>query len=122
MAALSMRRISARRALDGARWLVLICVCALAACLIVVAPACARADSPGELARYVAAPDTSYAWREVKSRRVGSAEVTELILTSQTWRDIPWKHHLVLVRPPNVDATSAQVFLFIGGGRWKPEY
>jgi lipoprotein NlpD len=32
MAALSMRRISARRALDGARWLVLICVCALAAC------------------------------------------------------------------------------------------
>ncbi len=96
-------------------------VCALAACLFVIAPACARADSPGELARYVAAPDTSYAWREVSSRRVGSAEVTELILTSQTWRDIPWKHHLVLVRPPNVDASSRQVFLFIGGGRWKPE-
>ena len=96
-------------------------VCALAACLFVVAPVCARADSPGELARYVAAPDSSYAWREVSSRRVGSAEVTELILTSQTWRDIPWKHHLVLVRPPNVDASSRQVFLFIGGGRWKPE-
>ena len=94
----------------------------LAACFLVVTPAGARAESPGELARYVAAPDASYAWREVKTRRVGSAEVTELILTSQTWRDIPWKHHLVLVRPPNVDASSRQVLLFIEGGRWKPEH
>jgi PhoPQ-activated pathogenicity-related protein len=95
---------------------------ALAACLLVVTPAGAGDESPGELARYVAAPDASYAWREVKSRRVGSAEVTELILTSQTWREIPWKHQLILVRPPNMDASSRQVFLFIGGGRWKPEY
>lgn len=101
---------------------VLRCASALAACLLAVAPACARAESPGELARYVAAPDASYAWREVNSRRVGSAEVTELVLTSQTWRDIPWKHYMVLVRPPNVDASSQQVFLFIHGGRWKPEY
>ena len=70
----------------------------------------------------MAAPDASYGWREVKVRRVGSAEVTELILTSQTWREIPWKHQLILVRPANVDASSGQVFLFIGGGRWKPEY
>ena len=95
---------------------------ALAACLFLVTPADAGDESPGELARYVAAPDASYAWREVKSRRVGSAEVTELILTSQTWREIPWKHQLILVRPPNMDASSGQVFLFIGGGRWKPEY
>lgn len=98
------------------------CALALATCLLVVTPAGASDESPGELARYVAAPDASYAWREVKSRRVGSAEVTELILTSQTWREIPWKHQLILVRPPNVDASSRQVFLFIGGGRWKPEY
>ena len=63
----------------------------LAACFLVVAPAGARADSPGELARYIATPDASYTWREVNSRRIGSAEVTELVLTSQTWRDIPWK-------------------------------
>jgi PhoPQ-activated pathogenicity-related protein len=58
----------------------------------------------------------------VNSRRVGSAEVTELILTSQTWRDTPWKHQLVLIRPQNLDTSSGQVFLFIGGGRWKPEH
>jgi len=98
------------------------CVSALTACLLGLTPTFARAASDGELARYVAAPDASYTWSEVKSRRVGSAQVTELILTSQTWRDIPWKHHLVLMRPPNVDPSSGQVFLFIGGGRWKPEY
>jgi len=96
-------------------------VAALSACLLLT-PVCARAESPSELARYVAAPDASYAWREVKSRQIGSAEVTELVVTSQTWRDIPWKHQLVLVRPRSVDASSGQVFLFIGGGRWKPEY
>ena len=97
-------------------------VAALTACLLGLTPAYADAASEGDLARYVAAPDASYTWREVKSRRVGSARVTELILTSQTWRDTPWKHQLVLIRPPNVAASSRQVFLFIGGGRWKPEY
>jgi PhoPQ-activated pathogenicity-related protein len=97
-------------------------VSAITACLLGLTSTSARAASDGELARYVAAPDASYAWTEVNSRRVGSAKVTELILTSQTWRDIPWKHHLVLMRPPNVDTSSGQVFLFIGGGRWKPEY
>ncbi len=97
-------------------------VSALTACLLGLTPAYARAASEGELARYVAAPDASYTWSEVKSRRVGSAKVTELILTSQTWRGTPWKHQLVLIRPPNVKASSRQVFLFIGGGRWKPEY
>ena len=94
---------------------------ALTACLLALTPACAPAASGSELARFVAAPDESFAWNEVKSRRFGTAEVTELILTSQTWRNIPWKHQLVLIRPPDVDASAGQVFLFIGGGRWKPE-
>ena len=76
----------------------------LALCLLWLAPIPALATSQGELARYVAAPDASYAWREVDSRRVGSARVTELVLTSQTWRGIPWKHHLVLIRPPTPDS------------------
>ena len=95
---------------------------ALTACVLWLAPGLARATSQGELAQYIALPDASYAWSEVKSRRVGSAKITELILTSQTWRGIPWKHHLVLIRPLHVDRSSSQVFLFIHGGRWKPEY
>ena len=104
----------------GAR--ILRCLCAFAAFLILLAPELARATSQGELARYIAAPDASYAWSEVNSRRLSSARITELVLTSQTWRGIPWKHHLVLIRPGNMDRSARQVFLFIHGGRWKPEY
>jgi PhoPQ-activated pathogenicity-related protein len=70
----------------------------------------------------VSKPDSSYSWREVSSGRIGSASYVELILTSQTWRDIPWKHQLVVFRPHRIDAASRQAFLFIDGGRWDPEY
>src|SRR5262245_22651311 len=85
-------------------------------------PAQVRADASGELARYLAAPDASYAWREVKSSRLGATEVTQLVLTSQTWRGIPWKHQLVILRPSTLERSATQAFLFIHGGRWRPEY
>jgi PhoPQ-activated pathogenicity-related protein len=94
----------------------------LAACLLTVAPACVRADATGQLAHYVAIPDTSYTWREVSSRRIGETEFTELILTSQTWRGIPWKHQLIIIRPKSLEPGGTQAFLYIHGGRWKPEY
>jgi PhoPQ-activated pathogenicity-related protein len=94
----------------------------LAACLLAVAPACARADATGQLARYLALPDTSYTWREVSSVRLGEADVTQLVMTSQTWRGIPWKHQLVIIRPKSLERASTQALLFIHGGRWKPEY
>jgi PhoPQ-activated pathogenicity-related protein len=76
----------------------------------------------GELAQYVAEPDASYGWREVSSGHIGSAEYRELILTSQTWRSVPWKHQLVVIRPATLEPSSKQAFLFIHGGRWKVEY
>jgi PhoPQ-activated pathogenicity-related protein len=94
----------------------------LAAGLLALAPAQARADASDQLASYLAAPDASYAWREVKSSRLGATEITELALTSQTWRGIPWKHQLFLLRPATLDRSSRQAFLFIHGGRWRPEY
>lgn len=73
------------------------------------------------LAGYVAAPDASYEWHEVGAGRIGAVEYTELVLTSQIWRGRPWKHQLILLRPPTIDP-AAQAFLFVHGGRWKPEY
>ena len=98
-------------------------VCLIATCVLVAAaPPFVRAEPAGELPRYLAAPDPSYAWREIASSRLGATEVTELVMTSQTWRGIPWKHHLVLLRPATLDRSRTQAFLFIHGGRWKPEY
>jgi PhoPQ-activated pathogenicity-related protein len=85
-------------------------------------PAFADGVARAGLAGYVAAPDASYGWRQVKSRQLGATEVTELLLNSQTWRGIPWKHQLIVFRPPNVEPATRQAFLFIHGGRWKPEY
>ena len=89
---------------------------------LLVAAFLPRAKADGELAQYVAKPDSSYAWREVGSGRLGGADYVEIILTSQTWRDIPWKHQLFVFRPEKVDATNRQALLYIHGGRWKPEY
>lgn len=82
----------------------------------------AAEPSVDALASYVAAPDASYEWREVGAGRIGAVEYTEIILTSQTWRGKPWKHQLILLRPPKIDPASSQAFLFVHGGRWKPEY
>ena len=94
----------------------------LAAGLLAAAPVCVHADATGQLASYVAIPDTSYTWREVRSMRLGKTDLTELVLTSQTWRGIPWKHQLIILRPSTLESGSTQAFLFIHGGRWKPEY
>ena len=94
----------------------------LAACLLGVTPGWAHADATGQLASYVAIPDASYTWREVRSTRLGKTDLTELVLTSQTWRGIPWKHQLVILRPSTLESGSTQAFLFVHGGRWNPEY
>ena len=96
-------------------------LCFVAACLV-AGSVIRRADADGELAQYVAKPDANYAWREVGSGHLGSADYVQVILTSQTWRDIPWKHQLIVFRPAKIDAASRQALLFIDGGRWKPEY
>jgi PhoPQ-activated pathogenicity-related protein len=42
------------------------------------------------------------------------------VLTSQTWRGIPWKHQLFAFRPAEV-ADGSHAILLIGGGRWREE-
>ena len=93
----------------------------VAACLIAsgVAPS-AYAD--GELAQYVAKPDASFAWRELGSGKLDGTDYVQVLLTSQTWRDIAWKHQLVVFRPAKVEASTRQALLFIDGGRWNPKY
>ena len=80
------------------------------------------AHADGELAQYVARPDSSFSWREVGSGRLDGADYVEVILTSQTWRDIAWQHQLIVFRPAKVDTSTRQALLFIDGGRWNPQY
>ncbi len=80
------------------------------------------ATGRGALAAYIARPDASFALREVGSGQVGSVEFVEYLMTSQTWRGIPWKHQLFLLRPAKLSKSVRHGLLFVGGGGWKTEY
>jgi PhoPQ-activated pathogenicity-related protein len=73
------------------------------------------------LVEYVKKPDPSYHWVKVAEGQVGQAQFAELLLTSQTWKDIVWKHQLFVIKPNNVDPAAKQAILMITGGAWKPE-
>ena len=78
-------------------------------------------DSPiatAALDAYVAKEDATYKWRETREGKLGTADYAELILTSQTWKGIPWKHQLFLLRPAQAAADARHCLLLIGGGNW----
>jgi PhoPQ-activated pathogenicity-related protein len=85
------------------------------------APAVPDTASPS-LAAYVARADESLGWREIAAGRIGDVEYVEVVLTSQTWRGIEWKHQLFLLLPERVEKDSRQALLFIDGGRWKAQH
>jgi PhoPQ-activated pathogenicity-related protein len=70
---------------------------------------------------YVARPDSSYAWKLVKT--IPGAGYTAFVvdLTSQNWRKPPevdrslWQHWLVIVKPDRVEHDTG--LLLIGGGK-----
>lgn len=84
--------------------------------LLLAAPA-----SPGPLASYAAKPDPSYRWTKKRAGNFLSASYAELILTSQTWRDITWKHQLFVIKPHSMPENPHHALLFITGGSWRDE-
>ena len=76
----------------------------------------------GPLAEYVAKKDDSFSWYKKRTGVLGKTPYAELILTSQTWRDIVWKHQLFILKPTSTPANVQHALLFISGGNWKDEY
>jgi PhoPQ-activated pathogenicity-related protein len=81
------------------------------------------ADPPKKTALddYLAKPDTTYAWKLVKTVPGDGTTSFVLDLKSQTWRSTPevdrpvWQHWLTITKPDKV--TSDTALLTIGGGR-----
>src|SRR5207248_614841 len=80
--------------------------------------ATARDPLTGPLADYVTAKDDSYQWLKRSEGSVLTCKYAELILTSQTWHGIPWKHQLFIIKRGQVDATAKHAILMIAGGNW----
>jgi PhoPQ-activated pathogenicity-related protein len=91
---------------------------------MVAAAGSIAADERAETALddYVAAPDATYEWRLHATHSVPGAEVVELRLHSQTWRDVLWRHRLHVIKPDDVDTAAQQGVLVIAGGRWRERY
>lgn len=85
------------------------CVSLFAASLVFTS---ARAD----LESYVKAPDDSYGWTLEKNGELpGIGSALTVRLTSQTWKGIPWKHWLSVIRPEKITHPD-QALLVISGG------
>jgi PhoPQ-activated pathogenicity-related protein len=72
------------------------------------------------LDRYVATPDPTYAWKTVSVTDVPGGKVATIDMTSQSWlttnevNRTAWRHWLLVVRPREIDSSTA--LLFISGG------
>ncbi len=72
-------------------------------------------DAHAELFEYVRQDDPSFSWKVEKNDTSALGTVYHIDLTSQTWRDIPWKHKLRIYSPKEVP-TQDVMLLFITGG------
>ena len=71
------------------------------------------------LKSYLANGDMNYAWELKDSANIGSAKAYQVLLTSQKWRGIMWRHQLTILVPAKVQYDGA--LLFITGGSNKDE-
>jgi PhoPQ-activated pathogenicity-related protein len=80
-----------------------------------------HADAAGALARYVAKPDPSFTW-EVRTRyRAKGADAIELVMQSQIWQGVAWKHQVVLIKPRGLNKPD-HALVIVGGGRWQESF
>ena len=67
------------------------------------------------LKAFVEKPDPTYKWEVVDSATHEGVIVYHLLLQSQTWREIPWRHQLSVVVPTQSKETK-HALLFVSGG------
>lgn len=66
------------------------------------------------LFHYLELKDSSYKWELKDSFRLGESTIYRLLLTSQKWQNILWKHELIIINPGLLKYNTA--LLFISGG------
>jgi PhoPQ-activated pathogenicity-related protein len=77
-------------------------------------------ETESALAAYVASPDEAFHWEVLERGRHLGTDTLLIDLTSQRWRDMPWRHQLWLI-DPTAGRGERQALLFIGSGRWPAE-
>jgi PhoPQ-activated pathogenicity-related protein len=83
---------------------------------LTILPACKQEPLTPEnaLSRYIQKRDSAFSWTLEDKTNVNGLTYYSLKLTSQKWRDIIWKHQLVILVPEDLEYQSA--LLYISGG------
>ena len=71
------------------------------------------------LKSYINNGDKTFSWEIKDSGRLGNTKIYQVLLTSQKWRGITWRHQLTIVVPSAIQYDGAM--LFIAGGSDKDE-
>jgi len=65
------------------------------------------------LKNYLEKSDDNFTWKEISQETYGNGTLFDLELVSQNWRNILWKHHVILLIP-NKRVNEKLCFLFVG--------
>jgi PhoPQ-activated pathogenicity-related protein len=80
--------------------------------------ACEKPITPeNALDRYLDNNDKSFAWEVLETFAIDSAMAYNMLLTSQQWREIIWRHQLTVIVPTEVKYDGALVFVTGGSTR-----
>ena len=71
------------------------------------------------LKSYINNGDKTFSWEVKDSGKLGNLKIYQVLLTSQKWRGITWRHQLTIVVPATIQYDGAM--LFIAGGSDKDE-
>ena len=71
------------------------------------------------LKSYINNGDKNFSWEIKDSGKLGNLKIYQVLLTSQKWRGITWRHQLTIVVPSTIQYDGAM--LFIAGGSDKDE-
>ena len=77
------------------------------------------ASANHQLLKYVTTPDPAYGWVEGPTQTTAYGTINYLILTTQQWRGITWRH-LVRIYTPNTIVYPEWMTMLINGGSGQP--
>ena len=66
---------------------------------------------PDALSRYIITKDNSFQWKIESTTQPTHGSYCEIDLTSQTWHNIVWKHHMIVYMPRHADYPNTVLLL-----------
>lgn len=87
----------------------------LTLCLLLLVAIQASASPQRALSSYLSKPEPAYTWKKVRGSGSPALRAYDLLLTSQVWRGITWRHDLHIVVPDTIRYPGYAVLMILPG-------